>query len=163
MANVIGPSFPDELRAAGVTDFRFSWSLESGHINFHPDVPAEERERVEAVLAAHDGPLSEARHQALVALRTETRRRIAELFGQPPGTDDLIYAEINDNARGTQLVNKKFEGSALPEERLELEALDETYERVRAIRAVKADAKAALLGAKSVEEVQGVKAEWPKE
>lgn len=160
----IGPTFTEELKAAGVTDFRFAWSTETGIVDFHPGVPADERAKVEAVLAAHDGPLSEARHEALEATRAEAARRIAELFQQPPGTLDVLAAEANANARATQILNKKIDGTALPEERLELEVLDGIYNRVTAIRTVKADAKAVLLGAKSLEEVQeAVKVSWPKE
>jgi hypothetical protein len=163
MANVIGPSFPDELRAGGVTDFRFSWSRESGVIDYHPDFPDSERKKVEDVLAAHDGPLSEARHQALEATRAEAAKRIAENFLKPPDTFDLIYKEINALAKAVQILDKKIEGSALPEERFTLETLAGIYGRVEAIRQVEDSAKAALLGAKSVEEVQGVKVGWPKE
>lgn len=159
----IGPSFPDELRAAGVVDFRFAWSGDAGTVDFHPDVPDSERAKVLAVLAAHDGPLSEARHQALEATDAEAARRIAEKFLRPPDSFALVWKEINALARAVQIINKKIDGSALPEERLALEVLDGLYSRVEAIRDAEDKAKAALLGARSVEDVQAVKVGWPKE
>jgi hypothetical protein len=160
--SIIGPSFQDELRAAGVIDFRFS-VFSDGRIEFHPDVPKEERDKVLAVLAAHDGPLSEARHQALEGADAEAARRIADPFGKPPDSLRLAYAEINRTARAVQLLWKVIKGSALPEEWVELDALDAGYDRIGAIRDAEKAAKAALLGAKSVEEVEAVKPSWPKE
>jgi hypothetical protein len=167
MVTKIGPSFPDELRAAGITDWRFSWGAEGKGpedlLEFHPDFPADERAKVEAVLAAHDGPLSEARHQALEAADAEAARRIGRKFGKEPHTDELNHAQLNALAKAIQIINKKIEGSALPEERLVLEVLDMKYGEVEAIRAAEKDAEAALKGAKSVEEVEAVIPAWPKD
>lgn len=160
MANRIGPSFAAELDQAGIADRRFSWGAD-GSLQFAPDFPAAERAKVEAVLAAHEGPLSEARHQALEASRAEAARRISEPFFQPPGTDDLIYAEINTLGRAVQLLKKLIEGTALPEERLDLETLDGIYSRTQAILQARSAAKTALLAAKDVGEVQAVKPAWP--
>jgi hypothetical protein len=159
----IGPTFPEELRAAGVSDFRFSWARDTGKIEYHPDMPASERAKVEAVLAAHDGPLSEARHQAREAVNAEGGRQIAEMFGRPPGSDKLIWAQMNANARASQLMKRVIEGTALPEERLELERLDGIYDRIGAILQAGDVAKAALVGAKDVAEVQAIKPAWPKD
>jgi hypothetical protein len=157
----IGPSFAEELTAAGVVDRRFTWGPESGKVDFHPDVPDSERAKVEAVLAAHDGPLSEARHQALEATRVEASARIAPLFGQPPASLDLAFAEINALAEAVEIMEKG--GSALPEERVALEALKDLRARTKAILQVRRAAKAALLLARSVEDVQAVKVGWPEE
>lgn len=155
----IGPTFAAELRAAGVADFRFSWGSD-GKIEYHPDVPDAERTKVEAVLAAHDGPLSEARHQALEATDAEAGRRIAELFAQPPETLDLAFAEVNTLDRRIEILEKG--AAALPEERLDRDRLKERWTRRQAILDAGRAAKAALLAAKSVEEVQAVKPGWPR-
>jgi hypothetical protein len=159
MANVIGPTFNDELRAAGVSDFRLAWSRDTGVIDYHPDYPDDERKKVEAVLAAHDGPLSAARQQALEATNAEIAKRRAELFLQPPSSLEAAFAEITVLDRGFRILKKA--GAALPEERLDLDAIDDLLGRKEAILEVGQAAKAALLGAKSVEEVQAVKVGWP--
>jgi hypothetical protein len=161
MANRIGPSFAQELRAAGVSDFRFSWTLDTGKIEFHPEVPAEERAKVEAVLAAHDGALSEARHQALEASSAEAAKRIAEPFFQPPGSQDLIFTEINALGRAVEIILKIIDGTALPEERADLDVLRGIYSRTQAILEARSDAKRALLAAKDVGEVEKVRPAWP--
>jgi hypothetical protein len=157
----IGPSFPDELKAAGCTTDGYAWSSD-GNITF-TDVSEEEREKILAVLAAHDGPLSEARHQALEATDAEASRRIADLFGKPPETLKLAWKQINALGKAVQILNKKIEGTALPEERLTLEVLDEKYTEAEAVRDAEGKAKALLLGARSVEEVDQVTPAWPKE
>lgn len=53
MTRINGDTFSKELDAAGVVDRRFSW-WPDGTIEFHPDVPQSERDKVMAVLAAHD-------------------------------------------------------------------------------------------------------------
>lgn len=53
----IGLSFYDELKAAGVTDWRFTWGAD-GAIEFHEDVPQAVRDAVMKVYEAHD-PSSE--------------------------------------------------------------------------------------------------------
>ena len=159
----IGPSFVDELRAANVTDFRFTWNPESTHINFHPEVPPQEREKVEAVLKAHDGPLSEARHKALKETDAGAADRISEMFGKPPDSFPLAWKEINALARGLDILDKKIEGTALPEDRLDLEVLRGIYGRAQAIRDAEGRAQAVLRGAKSVEEVEKVTPAWPEE
>jgi hypothetical protein len=161
----IGPSFAEELTAAGVVDRRFTWGPESGKVDFHPDVPDSERAKVEAVLAAHDGPLSEARHQALEATDAEAARRIADPFGKPPDTLKLAYAEINRMAgvlAGVIAIIEKA-GLASVEELAQFGAPKELWATVQAIRDAQDGAKAALLGAKNVEDVQAVKVGWPEE
>lgn len=154
----IGPSFAAELDAAGIADQRFTWGGD-GKVEFHPEMPQTERKKVEAVLAAHDGLLSEARHQALEATRAEAGRRIAALFDQPPGSLDLAFAELNALAGAVGILEKG--GSALPEEWLDLERVKGMWGRIQALREVGRGAKAALLVAKNVEEVQAVKVGWP--
>jgi hypothetical protein len=156
----IGPSFADELTAAGITDRRFTWSPGTGSIEYHPDMPDAERQKVEAVLAAHDGPLSEARHQALEATRAEASRRIAALFDQPPGSLDLAFAELNTLARAVGIIEKG--GAALPEEQLDLDGLKGMWARIQAIRDAGRDAKEAIQGAKTVGEVRTVRPGWPE-
>ena len=162
---IIGPSFDAELAAAGVTEKRFSRPGPGvdGALLFHPDVPDSERDKVLAVLAAHDGPLSEARHKALQATNAEAARRIAEMFLREPDTFKLIYAEMNALAKAVQILDKKIDGTALPEEWLAFEELGGLYDRVTAIRQVNDGAEAALKAAKSVEDVQAVKVGWPGE
>lgn len=157
----IGPSFAAELKAAGITTDGYTWGPD-GNIHF-TDVPEEEQQKILAVLAAHDGPLSEARHEALEATDDEAARRIAGKFGKEPHTDGLTHAQLNALAKAIQIINRKIEGSALPEERLVLEVLDMKYGEVEAIRVAEKAAEAALKDAKSVEAVQAVKVGWPTE
>ena len=160
MATIIGPSFSTELRQGGVLDFRFTWGPD-GNIQYHPEVPAEERAKVEAVLAAHDGPLSEARHEALTTTDAEAGKRIAGMFRKEPDTFRLIYKQLNALARAVQIIDRKIEGTALPEEQRALEVLDGLYNRAQAIRDTEEQAKTALLVAKSVEEIEKIKPGWP--
>jgi hypothetical protein len=158
----IGPSFPDELRAAGVSDFRFSWNRDTGTIDFHPEVPASERAKVQSVLAAHDGALSEARHRAIEGADAEAAKRIAAKFGKTPAdTFRLIHKQLNTLGRAVQILDRKIEGTALPEERLVLEQLDGIYNRVQAILDVEDRAQKAIEAAKNVGEVEKVRPAWP--
>ena len=50
----IGPTFVDELRAAGVTLDGYSWDWMAGEFLFREDVPQATRDAVAAVYAAHD-------------------------------------------------------------------------------------------------------------
>lgn len=49
----IGPSFPDELKAAGLLGLPFFWDA-SGDITFDPSMTAAQVSAVEAVYAAHN-------------------------------------------------------------------------------------------------------------
>jgi hypothetical protein len=162
----IGPSFVDELRAAGVEDFRFSWGAEGKSaedlLEFHPGVPESERQKVLDVLAAHDSALSEARHQALQGTDAEAGRRISEMFGKSPADAiRVIHKQLNTVGRAIQILDRKIEGTALPEERAVFQQLDRIYNRVQAILDVETRAQKALEAAKNVEEVEAVKPAWP--
>lgn len=50
---VIGPSFSNELNAAGLLGKPFSWSSD-GTLSFDPSMTQTDRDAVRAVLAAHD-------------------------------------------------------------------------------------------------------------
>ena len=50
----IGPTFADEIRAAGVSFEGWSWGIFDGVVWFREDVPQETRDAVLAVLAVHD-------------------------------------------------------------------------------------------------------------
>ena len=162
MATIIGPSFSAELDTAGIADRRFTWGAD-GKLEFHPEVSDEDRKKVEAVLAAHDGPLSEARYQAVRATNAEAARLIAEMFQKEPDTWALAWKEINALARAVEILDKKIEGTALPEERVALEVLRGIYGQAQAIRDTEDRAQALLRGAKSIEEVEKVTPAWPKE
>lgn len=49
----LGPSFFSELQAAGLAGLPFSWNA-SGVILYGPDITAEERAAIDAVILAHD-------------------------------------------------------------------------------------------------------------
>lgn len=51
--NRIGPSFDDEIRAAGLAALPFSWGND-GDIQFGASMTQEQRAAVQAVYAAHD-------------------------------------------------------------------------------------------------------------
>ena len=54
MANKIGPTFPAEITAAGISFEGWSWSIVDGTFLFNDDVPQETRDAVAAVYAKHD-------------------------------------------------------------------------------------------------------------
>lgn len=49
----IGPSFVEELEAAGVLRLPFAWGTD-GQLTFSPAITPQQRAIIEAVLAAHD-------------------------------------------------------------------------------------------------------------
>lgn len=154
----VGPSFDTELRVAGVTDFRFTWGSD-GTFEFHPDMPENERKKVGSVLAAHDGPLSEAKAAAQNEMRSEGLRRIADLFDQVTGEPDLVFAEINAITRAIGII---ADGpAATQEDKTDLAAIKIMWATVQSIRDVMASAKADILAANTVEEVQKIKPVFP--
>lgn len=52
--NKIGPTFFDECKAAGVGFDGWSVNVVTGEFSFNADVPQETRDKLAAVLAAHD-------------------------------------------------------------------------------------------------------------
>jgi hypothetical protein len=50
----IGPTFPDECKAAGVDMNGWGWGIFDGAFTFNDDVPQAVRDQVAAVYAAHD-------------------------------------------------------------------------------------------------------------
>jgi hypothetical protein len=50
----IGPTFADELVAAGLTLEGYSWDIMTGEINYAADMPQEIIDLIEAVYAVHD-------------------------------------------------------------------------------------------------------------
>lgn len=54
MSKKIGPSFYSELQAAGVQDWRFSWSCDDGVITFSSDMADDQQALVQSVYEAHD-------------------------------------------------------------------------------------------------------------
>lgn len=50
----IGPTFPDEIKAAGIDLDGFGWSTTDGTLMFNEDVPQAKRDKIAAVLAKHD-------------------------------------------------------------------------------------------------------------
>ena len=53
MAKAIGPSFPDELKVAGLLGLPFAWGSD-GEIHFDLRMTQAQRDAVQAVYAAHD-------------------------------------------------------------------------------------------------------------
>jgi hypothetical protein len=158
---VIGPSFPDELKAAGLLGLPFSWGKD-GSVTFGETMTDEQREQVLAVLAAHRGELSQAREERLKAINVETASRIATLFDKPPNSLALVWAEINALGSAVAALNTVREGGSLSaEEQARVEGLKDIWERISAIRAVGNTAVAAIEAAQTVDEVNGVAVEWP--
>lgn len=50
----IGPTFPDEIAAAGISFEGWSWNIIDGTFSFNDDVPQATRDAVLAVYAVHD-------------------------------------------------------------------------------------------------------------
>ncbi|MGH8566017.1 MAG: hypothetical protein ACREXW_18785 [Gammaproteobacteria bacterium] len=158
------PTFYDEFRAAGITDWRFNWSTDERGgettFEFHPEMPEAERQKVLAVFAAHDGPLSTARGETVDAIRVEASRRIAALFGQPPGSVDLVFAELNALAEAAGILERRPE-MADPRDVDDLAVLKGIWAQIRAIRDAGRDARAKVQAAKTPEEARAVKPVWP--
>jgi hypothetical protein len=157
------PTFYDEFRAAGITDWRFSWSTDESGVEatfeFHPEMPEAERHKVLAVFAAHDGPLSTARGESVDAIRAEASRRIAALFGQPPGSIDLVFAELNALAEAAGILEKGSQADSRDVD--DLAVLRGIWAQIRAIRHAGRDARAQVQAAKTPEEARAVKPVWP--
>jgi hypothetical protein len=58
----IGPSFPDELRAAGLTGLPFAWG-DDGTFTFDPRMTPAQVAAVQAVYVAHDPKLAAPKSQ----------------------------------------------------------------------------------------------------
>jgi len=101
MSKRIGSTFGDELIAAGLGGLPFSWS-DDGELYFNQDVTDEQKQGIEAVLAAHDPAAAEARDvlltqlKVLVAEADEPDRRREAILGTDNGwladTDAKIKA-----------------------------------------------------------------------
>lgn len=157
----IGPSFTAEITAAGLLGLPFSWDAH-GAIEFGPTMTQEQRDAVLAVLAAHNGPLSKARHNNLAALKREAQARIAAEFGRLPDSLELIYQELNEIAAVWALTQKNSEGQALDaKEGALIAAALQKWTKVRAIRSAESAAASALAAATNVQEVDLVTAAWP--
>lgn len=52
--SVLGPTFSDEIHAAGLGGLPFAWSPDSGEINGRENLTAAENTALDAVIAAHD-------------------------------------------------------------------------------------------------------------
>lgn len=89
----IGPTFPDELRAAGVSLEGFSWG-EDGVIEYRADVPQAVRDQVAAVLSAHD-PTAPTPDTTLVdgLARPEIEAILGLIADQQGTTVDAIQAQ----------------------------------------------------------------------
>jgi hypothetical protein len=89
--------------------------------------------------------------------------KIAALFGKPAGSVDLVYAEINANARASRLIDKKHSGPLGQAEAAELAALDARLGTIEAIRAAQDQHKTNIDGLSIVEAVETypLSAGWP--
>jgi hypothetical protein len=128
---MIGPSFSEELAAAGLLGLPFAWGTD-GRIEYGPEITDEQRKSIEAVLQAHDGAASQARHDARVEAMTQAAVDIAALFGKPARSLDLVFTELNVLAEAISLVDKE---KPVPEETARLDALKKLWADVKAIRA----------------------------
>lgn len=54
MANAIGPTFPEELKAAGLLGLPFSWNCETGELTYDERLSAYKVAAINGVLQAHD-------------------------------------------------------------------------------------------------------------
>lgn len=91
----IGPSFPDELIAAGISLDGLSWNTEAGTLIFADSVPDATRQAVLDVLAVHD-PLKRAQdaqarrvHPYYFRLRFTQAQRVAIATSTDPAVIDL--------------------------------------------------------------------------
>lgn len=79
----IGPSFGEELKAAGLLDIPFSWD-EKGNITYDKSVTPEQIKAVQAVLDAHDSSKPDPKVAFRDSIRLKlglTEEEFKELFG----------------------------------------------------------------------------------
>lgn len=92
MTIIIGPTFGDEIRAAGLSGLPFSWASD-GQLTFGAAITADQRAAIAAVLAAHD--------PRRLPVRVELERRIVagvRIVSNANHACDGVYA-IDDAAR----------------------------------------------------------------
>lgn len=86
----IGPTFVDELRAAGVALDGLSWSGD-GTLNFNDDVSGATKQMVQAVLAAHD-PQTPGRRLVRKSLIVQRLNDAGKLAAARAALDADLYA-----------------------------------------------------------------------
>jgi hypothetical protein len=138
---IIGDSFAEELHAAGVSEFNFS---------FHPDgtfyvdeLTEQELADLQAVIDAHDAPteLDNYKIEAIRANQTEAGRRISALYGGKTGTK-IQEAQRNDLVTAAILNRKESKGNAAAQEVTLLDALEAKALQISSIREAENDAAA---------------------
>ena len=96
-----GPTFPAELKAAGVAELPFAWCTD-GSFLFDESVTEEQRAVVGAVAAAHvaNAParLVEEKKQKVRALREQVLDRLAGIAGRAQRRGDAALAVACDTA-----------------------------------------------------------------
>lgn len=104
MPKPIGPTFADELRAAGCAELPFSWSGD-GTISFDPAITTQQHDAVIGVYAVHDPasrpplPDDRAQHRDELAAPLERARTRAvvdflNVLRKGAGLDDLSEDEF---------------------------------------------------------------------
>lgn len=91
MAKAIGPSFPEELAAAGLTGLPFAWGAD-GTFSFGPQMVQAQVDQVLAVYAAHN-PITPGTKPAKDKDREDVRALLdAASKGTPTTVQDLAAA-----------------------------------------------------------------------
>jgi hypothetical protein len=102
MSKQIGPSFLDELRSAGVSDWRFVW-FPDGTINFDDQMPQEARQEVLSVYDAHvPVDLNVVKRDQVALINAAAQSAIDDIMSVYPDFERLTWATQADEARAWQ-------------------------------------------------------------
>ncbi len=75
---IIGPTFGDEIIAAGLGGLPFSWNT-LGDINYSREITPEQKTAIEAVLAAHDPTAKRVTRKELLTAEIRNALTLADI------------------------------------------------------------------------------------
>lgn len=102
MSKQIGPSFFDELRSAGISDWRFVW-FPDGTINFDEQMPEAARQAVLEVYDAHSTvDLATVKRDQIARINAAAQTAIDDIMSIYPDFERLTWATQADEARAWQ-------------------------------------------------------------
>jgi hypothetical protein len=146
---MIKPTFSDKLAEKNLLGLPFSWGPD-GKLEFGPGITEEQRKEIEAIAAAHDWALSQAKDKAIMEAKANAAFSIAALFDKSPFSLELVFAELNALAEAIALVDKV---EHTPQDTARLAQLKSLWGQVQVIRQEENAATRAIEEAKSEGEI----------
>lgn len=137
--------FEEKLEVAGLLGLPVSWGPD-GKLEFGPEITDARRQAIERLAAEHDWALEATITSKLTEAKMRASSEIAALFGKPPQSLELVFAELNILAEALSLV----ESTSNPER---LTALKQRWSQVKTIRAAENAATQVIEAAKSEVEI----------